>query len=517
MTGQIGNLVPEIGGRGLPPSMQILLNEGLYDRIKQLSVLMSKAQGMTPAHLLGKGEACFSIINMALDWKLSWHFVARHTYQTPSGSIGFDGALVQAILERSGQFVGGPSLEYRGNWESLNGKFEVKQGQRGGSFAVPTWASKDAVGLGIIVRWKVRGEEVPRVWPSDSTPFWLTQCFPLNSPLWATDPKTQIAYLAIRRFANLTSPGILGGAAFDDDALLDASDRAIDVSEPRRADFAQQPTDDRPELEVVDLEGVTMTYRTGADAGVALLQVLQDAAALGLARLEGAWESNEATIGQMEREGYPNSASVVATQYRQLRAELNPAQAAPAHQGTTSSAAAGVEPRPGVSQERPDAAVSGGTTMVSQPSDQAAQHRGGGAKEAQGGPQTGVSPGPANDTTKPDPNPGAPRAAQGGAVREQPFPGDVNRAPAEEQRPAGDREVKPPLREGRPDYRTWAVALMGPKIKQQKTSDDLALLLGDNYEHTEAAREQLIGANARIIGELDEVIAQQWRVIRGQV
>src|SRR5678815_5695039 len=104
--GQFGNLSPQLGGPGLPPSLQILLNDGLYNRVKQLAGVMAKSEGFTPQHLLVKPEACFTVITIALDAKLNPNFVARHTYQTPGGSIGYDGTLVQSILEQSGRFIG---------------------------------------------------------------------------------------------------------------------------------------------------------------------------------------------------------------------------------------------------------------------------------------------------------------------------------------------------------------------------------------------------------------------------
>src|SRR3954470_24890772 len=117
-----GNLAAAMGGAGLPPSMQLLLDDGLYNRIKQLSVVMANAKGMTPEHLIGKSEACFNIITNALDWKLNPNFVAGHTYQTPSGRIAYDGALVQAILEKSGRFIGAPVFEFHGDWAKIVGK-----------------------------------------------------------------------------------------------------------------------------------------------------------------------------------------------------------------------------------------------------------------------------------------------------------------------------------------------------------------------------------------------------------
>jgi hypothetical protein len=353
----IGDLGADIGVSALPPSLQVLLNEGLYIRMKQLSVIMSKAIGITPAHLIGKGEACFAVINMALDWRLNPHFVARHTYQTPGGSIGFDGALVQSILERSGRFTGSPEMEYRGNWESLTGKFRTATGRSGGDYVVPTWEAKDATGLGIIVHWQVKGEAKPRVWPGEDKPFWLTQCYPLNSPLWATDPKTQIAYLAIRRFANLAAPGILGAASFDQDDLLDASVMARDVTpppRPRPEDFAdsrsEAETVDRPApLVIVDWIGdEAATSDDPADAA-ARFKALLDAAerAKGDLGVAAMWDNNARLIHDLRERGQDAVADELKAYYAERLANAAAAKTEP-------GAGSGKEPAP-ASQGAPGA------------------------------------------------------------------------------------------------------------------------------------------------------------------
>lgn len=333
---QIGDLSQDIGVGSLPPSLQILLNEGLYQRMKQLATLMSHAEGFTPRHLIDKGEACFAIINTALDWKLNPHFVARHTYQTPGGQIGFDGALVQGVLEKSGRFLGAPKMEYVGDWQRVTGKFEKQTSQKGHDYVVGTWTDADALGLGIIVRWAVRGEPEPRVWPGEDAPFWLTQCYPRNSPLWATDPKTQIAYLAIRRFANLVAPGILGAASFDYDDLVMAGDLARDVTpppKPQREDFADpinRPLPDDPEawFLIVDGAGQAKEFEHPVDAVEAVLRAMSDALrSRGAAGLEAVWESNEGVLVELRQRDLGHLAENVEAHHAALLAEARQSSA----------------------------------------------------------------------------------------------------------------------------------------------------------------------------------------------
>ena len=466
---QIGNLMPELGTRGLPPSLQILLNEGLYERVKQLAGVMSRARGFTPAHLIDKAEACFAIINMSMDWKLSPHFVARHTYQTPGGAIGHDGVLVQAILEQSGRFIGSPVLEYRGDWQTLTGKFEVKTSAKGNSFVAPTWKAADATGLGIIVRWRVRGEEAPRVWPGESEPFWLTQCYPLNSPLWATDPKTQIGYLAIRRFANLTSPGILGAASFDHDELLDASERAIDITEPRREDFTQQrqvepEPEPEPQFAVIDLDGVEHLYQTVEGAEKALTLVLQAAAARGSEALAGMWEAN--TVVEHMPPEMIGRMSKLHAEVRQQCAEREkapePAQDAPQTQGSTAPATAATQ--------EPKKATP--------------------ARSAK----------PADDLLGGADKPKTEKAA----TPQQTEPKTVDHVEGEGSvTERQSLEIAPVMDRGKEDWRAWWVALFSPKMRQA-TDDSFPWLLGDNEKHLEATRRALGAA------DIDAAIKARW-------
>ena len=466
----------EIGMRtgSLPPSLRILLDERMYDRVKAIAVLMSKATGMTPAHLIGKGEACFSIISMSLDWQLSPYFVARHTYQTPGGSIGYDGALVQSILEKSGRFMGAPSFEYRGDWSVLNGKFQMKQGQRGGEYPAATWTDADAIGLGVIVRWTVRGESTPRVWPGDNEPFWLAQCHPRNSPLWATDPKTQIRYLAIRRFANMCAPGILGGASFDQDDIIDASEMARDITpEPQREEYMEQPrgatiplneVEPEPEYNIVTIEGEVYGFEQPANAFDALANLLTDAQRREPPMVAQALENNDHLIGQLRQAGVPGLAQLLAD-YRPVPTPPAPPPPppAPAPAPPPPAPAAAAAPAPDPPDPPPPAAVA--TANANAP--------------------------PANSSAVED------------------HPGPTAAASPSEARTS--RVIAPPFQRGRQDWRTWARALLVPKIRQQTDSNELADLLGDNEENLVQARASLDRQDA---AELQAAIDAAWQRLR---
>jgi len=523
----IGNLATEFGA-GLPPSLQILLNEGVYNRIKQLAQLMSNAKGITPDHLIGKGEACFAVINIALDAKLNPHFVARHMYQTPGGQLGYDGALVHAMLANSGQFIGQPNFDYSGDWSKLIGKFVIKEGSRGGKFPVPTWTDKDAIGLGIIVRWQVRGEAKPRVWPGEKEPFQLVQCFPLNSPLWATDPKTQIAYLAIRRFANQAAPGILGAAAYDEAEFLDASERARDISPGTNLD---QPTDQRqmqisPDIEesgweVIDLDGVVQVF-TKPERAIAAIDMLIEAAARdSLDRLDGVWGDNLETVEQLAASGFP--AGQAMEKYSELREQLQ-------QQQKSIAASGGSDTQPEADQNQvmeqdqreqkgePQQTVTiTGQTDV-QVEDMGYLHPGMAAQAAAAGDATAADPTSA-DTSKPAQQPAtaqadtavstAPTAA--GRASSPAGTGRTAQTNASPSEPAADQRTSQAIavhmKQGKPDYKTFLTVQVTPRMRRQMTTIDLAWFLSDNAPNIEAALRNLGTAEQR---EWKDALQQQW-------
>jgi hypothetical protein len=214
----------------MSPGLAIFFNDALYSRCKQIATHMSKADGMMPHHLIGKPEACFAVVSRAIVWKQDPFSVAMATYQTPGGSIGYMGVLIQSILESSGRLEGGVQYELIGDWSKVKGKFRLQEGKSGGKFPVPTWTADDAKGLSVIVSAQIKGEADRR-----TLEFELIEAFPLNSPLWATAPHRQIKYTACRAFANQAVPSLLMGIPFDVDPTGFYGEPVQDITPPRPA------------------------------------------------------------------------------------------------------------------------------------------------------------------------------------------------------------------------------------------------------------------------------------------
>jgi len=70
--------------------------------------------------------------------------------------------------------------------------------------------------------------------------------------------------------------------------------------------------------------------------------------------------------------------------------------------------------------------------------------------------------------------------------------------------------IPPVVRNGKPDWRVWTVAMFLPKLRQKRETNELALFMGDNDENLKAARAALAPAD---LAELNAAIDHQWQEI----
>lgn len=248
---------------GMAPGLALMFNEPLYERCKQIAQIMSRAQGITPGHLIGQSEACFAVVTRSITWKLDPFSVAQATYQTPGGKVGYEGKLVQAILENSGHLEGGVKFTMIGDWDKIRGKWIKKSSERGKEFAIQNWKDEDEVGLGVVVSAKVKGEKEPR-----ELTVWLRECFPRNSTLWALRPSQQICYTAVRAFANVAAPGLFMGVPFSSDleeqTMIDVTPMGERPQREAPARTAPPVREDTPQEEELQREAAPLTEEAPA-------------------------------------------------------------------------------------------------------------------------------------------------------------------------------------------------------------------------------------------------------------
>lgn len=242
---------PSIPDRMMSTSAQVMLNDALFNRSKQVAQYLANAEGFVPRHLARKSEACFAVVMRSLTWNMDPFAVAQCTYQAPGGAIGYEGKLVQAIIESSGRLEGGVKYDWYGDWSKVQGKIVMKTGKNGNQFPAQGWKPEDEKGLGVKVSAQLIGEAEPREITLD-----LVQATTRNSTLWASDPKTQLAYLAVRRFGNLAVPHLVMGVPFDvGDGGGIGPEHAKDITpaRPEKPESSSKKKEE-PEPQVTDVE-----------------------------------------------------------------------------------------------------------------------------------------------------------------------------------------------------------------------------------------------------------------------
>ncbi len=116
-----------------------------------------------------------------------------------------------AVISRSGVLASRFEYEWYGPWEKVVGKFHIRKGEKG-EYRVPGWTLADEAGIGIIIRATLKGEDQPR-----ELDLLLAQARTRNSTLWADDPRQQLAYLAVKRWARLFCPDVILGVYTPDE------------------------------------------------------------------------------------------------------------------------------------------------------------------------------------------------------------------------------------------------------------------------------------------------------------
>ncbi len=240
-----------------------------------------------------------------------------------------------------------------------------------------------------------------------------------------------------------------------------------------------------PEFAVVDLEGVENIYASPGAAAEALRLCLDEAARLGRERLEGWWESNDGAIEFLDAAGYGHITVELTNDYEDRLRFSKPADR---HQQGAPDPAA----RPAPARVEPNQGASGVPRRAR---------------------QTQRSEEPAREPPVEEQAPHAPPAGDS-----DPFglaEVDHRMPPTDEPPPAEPAvnvalEIVVPLKSGKRDYRTWALALLGPKVRRCGSSNELAELLGANEQALEQARApgSMTAADRE---ELERIIAEQWK------
>lgn len=173
--------------------------EGM-DRLVRFATLMADSKATVPAHLAGKPADCLAVTMQAAQWGMNPFAVAQKTHVV-NGTLGYEAQLVNAVVSSSNLLATRLNYKWDGDWSKVSGKTDKSP-----SLTVTVWAT-------------LKGESEPRTLTIS-----MAQAGVRNSPLWEQDPRQQLAYLCVKRWARLHAPDVLLGV-YTPDELQEAQPR----------------------------------------------------------------------------------------------------------------------------------------------------------------------------------------------------------------------------------------------------------------------------------------------------
>lgn len=177
-------------------ALDIMMNETIMVRIESMAARMATSKITTPKHLQGNEGDCMAIIMQAMQWGMNPYAVAQKTHLV-NGTLGYEAQLVNAVITARAPVKERLHFEWYGDWSKVNGKDDKSPN------------------LGIRVSATLRGENEPRVIDISMAQVGTVR----NSPLWAADPRQQIAYLATKRWARLYCSDVILGVYTPDEVI----------------------------------------------------------------------------------------------------------------------------------------------------------------------------------------------------------------------------------------------------------------------------------------------------------
>ncbi|WP_342005749.1 RecT family recombinase [Citrobacter sedlakii] len=242
--------------------------------ISAFAQMMSQGSATVPRHLQGNAADCMAVAMQAAQWQMNPFAVAQKTHLI-NGVLGYEAQLVNAVISRSGVLASRFEYEWYGPWEKVIGKFNIRKGDKG-EYRVPGWTMADEEGIGIIIKARLKGEDQPR-----ELDLLLAQARVRNSTLWADDPRQQLAYLAVKRWARLFCPDVILGV-YTPDELDEREEKIINPAQSTQSITMQdinadnQQTTSTQEADV-NIDDAAEKFRARIDSA----ETLEDATAVG--------------------------------------------------------------------------------------------------------------------------------------------------------------------------------------------------------------------------------------------
>ena len=207
-----------------------LFRDGMMETLERFSTLMSKGRSTIPQHFQGNPADCMAVVMQAAQWRMNPFAVAQKTHLV-QGTLGYESQLVNAVITSMAPTKDRLHYDWYGDWSNVIGNFVEKTSGKGSKYIAPGWSLVDEKGCGVRVWATLKGEDEPRY-----LDLLLSQAQVRNSTLWATDPKQQLGYLAVKRWSRLYVPDVIMGVYTPDEL----------ETLPRDMGNAQVVSNDRP-------------------------------------------------------------------------------------------------------------------------------------------------------------------------------------------------------------------------------------------------------------------------------
>lgn len=166
----------------------MVLNGDSMDKMLKFSQMMATSKITIPKHLQGNAGDCFAIVMQAMQWGMNPFAVAQKTHLV-NGVLGYEAQLVNAVINSRAPITTRLNYEWFGDWSKVNGKAD------------------NSTNVGVIVSAVMKGEIEPRELSISMAQVGKVR----NSPLWESDPRQQLAYLATKRWSRLYCPDVILG------------------------------------------------------------------------------------------------------------------------------------------------------------------------------------------------------------------------------------------------------------------------------------------------------------------
>ncbi|HDI1195218.1 TPA: recombinase RecT [Salmonella enterica] len=258
-------------------NVSILTNGELFNRLRTLSEVMANSGNFVPEHYRGNPDACMAVVMQAARWGMDPFAVAQKTFIVGnSGVLGYEAQLVNAVINTMAPTKDRIHFEWFGAWKNIVGRFVKKTNGRGNEYIAPNWDSKDEDGVGVRAWATLKGETEPR-----ELVLLLSQAQVRNSTLWASDPRQQLAYLAVKRWARLYCPDVILGV-YTPDEIEQREEKIINPVQSAQTVTMQDISSDSPQNTctqeaTANADSLADEFRTRINSA----ETLEDATAVG--------------------------------------------------------------------------------------------------------------------------------------------------------------------------------------------------------------------------------------------